>query len=274
MLIAAFPMFEQAELLMCRVIETQVVPTIHTFTALFKNAAKSEPRPPVTNASFWIGNLLQRRLEPSAQTFDSFEKWVGEELAQHIYMEHGLCASSMSIESLHLSMDVLKLKVGAAGDKLEVGAAVAARFGAGQTYFPGEIEKANGDGTYSILYDDGDRENNVGHGLIRSHSLVTKQSIELDLDLPHPINNAMPAFPVLELLAPVSNVVSVSHKHMRTVDIGEVTPNPNPRRKLKTSAKGGFESESESEAESETGGTPWPVSADIPCPFSTAMDDS
>jgi hypothetical protein len=50
----------------------------------------------------------------------------------------------------------------AAGDKLEVGTAVAARFGVGQRYFPGEIEKVNGDGTYSILYDDGDRENNVG----------------------------------------------------------------------------------------------------------------
>jgi hypothetical protein len=46
------------------------------------------------------------------------------------------------------------------------GDVVDVRHGGGKKYFPGKIEKSNGDGTYSVVYDDGDKETAVAHELI------------------------------------------------------------------------------------------------------------
>jgi hypothetical protein len=51
---------------------------------------------------------------------------------------------------------------------LEQGQPVEARFGGDPVYYPGTIEKMNFDGTYAILYEDGDREARVKRELIRA----------------------------------------------------------------------------------------------------------
>ena len=43
---------------------------------------------------------------------------------------------------------------------LEVGTAIEARFGGDEDYFAGRVETINGDGTYGVLYADGDSEVN------------------------------------------------------------------------------------------------------------------
>jgi hypothetical protein len=53
------------------------------------------------------------------------------------------------------------------GGKLAVGTTIEANFASEGQYFPGEIVKVNADGTYGILYDDGDRESKVRRDLIK-----------------------------------------------------------------------------------------------------------
>ena len=48
-----------------------------------------------------------------------------------------------------------------------LGARVEARFQGGTTYYGGAVAQTNADGTYSIQYDDGDREDNVAPDMFR-----------------------------------------------------------------------------------------------------------
>jgi hypothetical protein len=50
---------------------------------------------------------------------------------------------------------------------LEVGTAIEARFGGDEDYFAGRVETINGDGTYGVLYADGDSEGQVARDMIR-----------------------------------------------------------------------------------------------------------
>ena len=52
-------------------------------------------------------------------------------------------------------------------ETLEVGQKVEARFGKKSRFYPGTITKSNGDGTYDILYNDGDSEKSVDASLIK-----------------------------------------------------------------------------------------------------------
>merc|ERR1712100_823697 len=54
------------------------------------------------------------------------------------------------------------------GSKLKKGMKVEARFGGRSRWFKGKITKENSDGTFDILYNDGDRERKVKKDLIRS----------------------------------------------------------------------------------------------------------
>jgi CheY-like chemotaxis protein len=59
------------------------------------------------------------------------------------------------------------IKVAQSEDALQPGIAVQARHGGKEKYYPGKIHAYNGDGTYKILYDDGDREIKVARDLIK-----------------------------------------------------------------------------------------------------------
>jgi hypothetical protein len=60
-------------------------------------------------------------------------------------------------------------------DKLAAGTSIEARFGGSVTYYPGKIDKMNRNGTYSILYEDGDSESAVARDLIRIAPLAPPQ---------------------------------------------------------------------------------------------------
>jgi hypothetical protein len=129
-------------------------------------AGAQDPLSQTTKRELEMGTGVEARFGGEAKFYPGkIEKVNGDGTYGILY------ADGDSEESVARSMIRVRAAVeavGAAGGELEVGTAVEARFGAGQKYFSGKIEKVNGDGTFSILYDDGDRENNVGHGLIRS----------------------------------------------------------------------------------------------------------
>ncbi|KAK7247647.1 hypothetical protein SO694_00125033 [Aureococcus anophagefferens] len=54
------------------------------------------------------------------------------------------------------------------GGAFAVGAEVEARYRGKSKYYPGKIAKDNGDGTYNIDYDDGEKESDVAEALIRA----------------------------------------------------------------------------------------------------------
>ena len=53
-------------------------------------------------------------------------------------------------------------------EKFDAGQKVEARFGGKSRFYPGTITKSNGDGTYEVLYDDGDSEKKVDASLIKA----------------------------------------------------------------------------------------------------------
>ena len=55
-----------------------------------------------------------------------------------------------------------------AGGAFAVGAAVQARYRGKSKLYPGKVAKDNGDGTYDIDYDDGEKESNVAEALIKA----------------------------------------------------------------------------------------------------------
>jgi hypothetical protein len=57
-------------------------------------------------------------------------------------------------------MVVIKEAVLSEGDVVDV------RHGGGKKYFPGKIGKANADGSYAVVYNDGDKEAKVARELI------------------------------------------------------------------------------------------------------------
>jgi hypothetical protein len=63
-------------------------------------------------------------------------------------------------------------------DALAVGTKVEARFGGDKAYYPGKIESMNGDGTYVILYDDGDKETRVARDLIQVAAPKEEQPVQ------------------------------------------------------------------------------------------------
>ena len=54
------------------------------------------------------------------------------------------------------------------GGAFSVGAKVEARYRGKSKYYPGKIAKDNGDGTYDMDYDDGEKESNVAAALIKA----------------------------------------------------------------------------------------------------------
>merc|ERR1711959_630129 len=53
------------------------------------------------------------------------------------------------------------------GIELDVGSKIEARFGGRSRWFKGKITRKNHDGTFDILYNDGDRERKVKKELVR-----------------------------------------------------------------------------------------------------------
>jgi CheY-like chemotaxis protein len=62
-----------------------------------------------------------------------------------------------------------------AQEALQPGTAIEARHGGKATYYPGKIHEHNGDGTYKVLYDDGDREIRVTRDLIKAAKHAKKE---------------------------------------------------------------------------------------------------
>jgi len=52
--------------------------------------------------------------------------------------------------------------------RLEASTRVEGRFGGGSIWYPGTICTSNADGTYKILYDDGDIEDHVAREFVRT----------------------------------------------------------------------------------------------------------
>jgi hypothetical protein len=180
MLITAFPSFKQAEALMCKVIESGIAPNIHTYTALFMNAATSDPLPPASNASFWLGDMLQRHIKPDTKALAHFEKWTGGELAEKNYAQYKM--ENTAVHALNTAME--KLSPGLASRPVERA--------------PERCYSSKG-----------------------------------------PVHE-------LNLANGMAPPLGGSHKHTRTIVVGEITPNPNPRRKLKTSTLGWQDAQVES----------------------------
>ena len=63
---------------------------------------------------------------------------------------------------------------------LAAGARIEARFGGGREYYYGLIDADNGDGTFSVRYEDGDAESSVAAGLIRRATATTEQAEDDD----------------------------------------------------------------------------------------------
>jgi len=63
--------------------------------------------------------------------------------------------------------------------KFKVGDAVEADYGGEGTFFPGKIDKINADGTYSIVYEDGDEEARVPESLVRPVQPTASTSFEI-----------------------------------------------------------------------------------------------
>jgi hypothetical protein len=59
------------------------------------------------------------------------------------------------------------------GAAWEEGAPVNARYGRGAKWYAGVVAKVHADGTFDIDYNDGDREERVSSGMIRSREVVT-----------------------------------------------------------------------------------------------------
>ena len=65
------------------------------------------------------------------------------------------------------------------GGKLAVGTKVEARFGGEADWFPGTITATDGDGTFGVLYDDGDSEEGVARSLISAYGAGRPSSGEM-----------------------------------------------------------------------------------------------
>ena len=84
----------------------------------------------------------------------------------------GKIAAAHADGSYDVAYDDGDAEQGVSGDLIEelgalrVGDVVTARFGGGEQAFAGRVEGVNGDGTYSVVYDDGDKEDSVGRELI------------------------------------------------------------------------------------------------------------
>ena len=69
-------------------------------------------------------------------------------------------------------------KTSAAG--LSAGSKIEARHGGKEKWFPGSVDKVNGDGTYVIVYDDGDKEQSVAGYRVRGVGWKRKEVLSKD----------------------------------------------------------------------------------------------
>merc|ERR1712037_862042 len=65
-------------------------------------------------------------------------------------------------------------------DKLKVGTAIEARYGGKAKWYKGKISRVNSNGTYDVLYSDGDKERGVKKHLIRKVGGSSKKSKDSD----------------------------------------------------------------------------------------------
>jgi hypothetical protein len=92
------------------------------------------------------------------------------------------------LSHLELNQRLLKSKqITESGDiSIMPGMTIAARFRAGDAFYPGIIRRANSDGTFDIDYHDGDKESGVSRGLIQAlgKSMLSYSAYEATLDCP------------------------------------------------------------------------------------------
>ena len=84
---------------------------------------------------------------------------------RRIFMKHRHLRSSNASESKDTRSS--SAKGSRSSKEFDVGTKIEARFGGRSRWFKGKITAKNRDGTYDILYNDGDRERRVKKELIR-----------------------------------------------------------------------------------------------------------
>jgi hypothetical protein len=88
--------------------------------------------------------------------------------ARHVELDTKLHQAALETASLETGTSTSdELLANISSPHIEVGTKVEARYGGDEDWHPGEIDKANLDGTYAIAYADGDTEDNVTRALIR-----------------------------------------------------------------------------------------------------------
>jgi hypothetical protein len=97
-------------------------------------------------------------------------------LLSHLELNQRLLKSKQITESGDISIN----------DEWKSGMTIAARFRAGDAFYPGIIRRANSDGTFDIDYHDGDKESGVSRGLLQAlgKSMLSYSAYEATLDCP------------------------------------------------------------------------------------------
>ena len=98
------------------------------------------------------------------------ERSVEKELIRRIDYGGGGRSGSRSPGRRTKSVSVTDRVHGSADEELREGDAIEARYRQGHKWFSGVIRSVNRDGTYHVLYDDGDKERSVERALIRHKS--------------------------------------------------------------------------------------------------------
>jgi hypothetical protein len=127
-----------------------------------RKAAKADK-----SAAAATGNQLQEGSEVEARHGGQGKFFPGK-----IAASHGNDKYDVTYEDGDQEKTVSRCRIRQKGDKaresLSEGETVDVRHGGGKKYFPGKIDKVNDDGSYSILYDDGDKEPLVARELIEA----------------------------------------------------------------------------------------------------------
>ena len=154
-------------------------------------------RPETGEPAFSVGDAVDARYRGRAKTYPGAIERVHEDATYDILYEDGEREARVA-EAL-ISKRAL----------FAVGAAVEANYRGKGTYYPGQITALNDDGTFGVLYDDGEGELGVPAALVRARTAAAPAPAPAPAPSPSKKRPQTPKEPLDESNAPLSPGMAV-----------------------------------------------------------------